>query len=147
MKEKMADHNFAKPLKEAASYSFITSCDKVIISVPPKLKKIIPFSPFSDKRLGIISSYYRNGWRLREGLILNYKYFGLPANYLGKKIVADVEVERKITSSGGNFIQLIIYKLPDNTPAKYQIRIAPEAANSTGLNIPGSNLFLSFIKI
>jgi len=154
MSGKPIDRNFAVPLRQAAKYSLVKSCDRVLIAVPPKLKKFIPYRPFKDRRLGFIDEYYGHGRKLRDGdseVILNEKYFGLPTDYCGQTIVADVEIERKVLAEGREFLQLIIYKLPDNTPAQYRIQIAEGMANSAGntagLHIPDSNLFLAFIAI
>jgi hypothetical protein len=154
MNGKLVDHNFAEPLKKAAKYSFVTSCDKVLVAVPRKLKKVVPYRPFKDRRLGFINEYYGHGRKLRDSdseIILNEKYYGLPADYCGQIIVADVEIEKKVVAEGREYLQLIIYKLPDGTPAQYRIQIAEGMANSAGntagLHIPDSNLFLAFIAI
>jgi len=149
-KEKLADYNFAAPQKKAAKHRLLACFEQVALNVPLRLKKTTPFVPFIDHRQNIIHSYFHYGWALKGGvgkIVLNEKFFNLPVRYLGQKIVADVEVEEKTTARGDKFIQLIIYKLPDNTPTARLMKITEQPTTDNCLAIHQSNMFLEFPKI
>ena len=105
-----------------------------------------------DGKQVFLPGHWQNGLLTSNGTIINRHYYGIDRSDLGKKVVASVQLVKKITTDGRVFLLVNILKNKnEDQEATSVLKFFGEKqevpGNTLSFEVPGSDSIIAFLKI